>query len=360
MTEFCYTEAKRMAPEKREAILADPGFGKAFTDHMLSMMWVEDAGGWQKPKILPYGPIPMEPASAVLHYGQEIFEGMKAYRADDGRILLFRPEENGKRLCASAKRLALPEIPVDLFVESVREFVRVDACWVPAGAGNSLYIRPYMIADESFLGIRSAKRVRFGIIACPAGEYFNAVHGVKIWLSDTLTRAGVGGTGAAKCGGNYAASLLAQNIAKSKGCDQVLFTDGHDRDRIDELGGMNLFLVRKDGTLITPELNGNILPGITRASIIELAQARGHHVEQRRVGVTEWIEGVRSGEIVEAFACGTAAVITPLQALYGNDGPLLDFGEAAPGPLTLSLKEELTGIQRGAIADTRGWVQEVR
>ncbi|MFA5607361.1 MAG: branched-chain amino acid aminotransferase [Leucobacter sp.] len=353
---FSHTAADRLSVAERDAILADPGFGTRFTDHMVSIAWTRDAG-WHDAEVLPYGPIPMDPASSVLHYGQEIFEGLKAYRRPDGSIVTFRPVENARRLNASARRLALPELPEELFVEAIHQLVKVDADWVPGGDDQSLYIRPFMIADESFLGVRSAQRARFLVIASPAGAYFTGgVKPVSIWLSSDLARAGHGGTGAAKCGGNYASSLLPTNIAAANGCAQVLFTDSATPDTIDELGGMNLFLVRADGTLVTPELNGNILDGITRKSLIQLARDRGHAVEERAVTVSEWREGVAEGSVTEAFACGTAAVITPIGRLLGEAGTIVDFGERAPGALTMSLREELVGIQTGVREDRHDWL----
>lgn len=355
---FTTTHAERRTDAEREAVLQNPGFGTHFTDHMASITW-SAAEGWHDAEILPYGPIPVDPASSVLHYGQEIFEGLKAYRHEDGSIVVFRPEENGRRLNESAVRLALPELPVELFVEAVKQLVAIDADWVPRGEDQSLYIRPFMIADESFLGVRSAERARFIVIASPAGAYFTGgIKPVSIWLSQDFSRAGHGGTGAAKCGGNYAASLLPQNIAAENGCQQVLFTDSNTVDTIDELGGMNLFLVRSDKTLLTPALNGNILAGITRKSLIELAEARGYRVEERAVTVSEWREGVADGTITEAFACGTAAVITPIGELKSPDFSI-SFGDKAPGELTMSLREELTGIQTGTREDTRGWLTEI-
>lgn len=356
---FTHTEATRLPAAERDAVLADPGFGKVFTDHMVSISWDREHG-WHNAQVIPYGPIPMDPASSVLHYGQEIFEGMKAYRHKNGDIVIFRPEANARRLNDSARRLALPELPVELFVEAIRELVTIDADWVPRAADQSLYIRPFMIADENFLGVRAAERARFLVIASPAGPYFSGgVKPVSIWLSSDYSRAGHGGTGAAKCGGNYAASLLPTRVAQANGCAQVLFTDPTTEDSIDELGGMNLFLVRRDGTLITPQLNGNILAGITRDSLITLAKARGLAVEEREVTVSEWREGVADGSIVEAFACGTAAVITPIARLIGDAGTIVDFGDAAPGELTMSLREELTGIQFGTVPDRFDWVDRV-
>lgn len=355
---FTLTEAERLPAAERDAILANPGFGDHFTDHMVSIIWTA-ADGWHDAQVLPYGPIAMDPASSVLHYGQEIFEGMKAYRRADDSIVIFRPEENARRLNESAVRLALPELPVELFVEATKRLVEIDSEWVPRGADQSLYLRPFMIADESFLGVRAAQRARFMVIASPAGPYFTGgVKPVSIWLSQDFARAGHGGTGAAKCGGNYAASLLPQNVAAENGCQQVLFTDAGNPDVIDELGGMNLFLVRADKTLLTPALNGNILPGITRKSLIQLAKDRGYAVEERAVTVTEWREGVADGSIVEAFACGTAAVITPIGQLKSPDFTI-DFGDKAPGEFTLSLREELTGIQYGTHEDRHGWLTEI-
>lgn len=359
MTEFTTLPANRRSDAEREAILVDPGFGKAFTDHMVSISWTR-ADGWHDAKVMPYGPIEMDPAASVLHYGQEIFEGIKAYRHPNGDIVTFRPEANAKRLNESAARLALPELPEDLFVRALEELVRVDADWVPRNEDQSLYLRPFMISDESFLGVRAAEQARFMVIASPAGPYFTGgVKPVSIWLSENLARAGRGGTGAAKCGGNYAASLLPTRIAQQNGCAQVLFTDAATEDQIDELGGMNLFLVRADGTLITPALNGNILDGITRRSLIELAKDRGLTVEERELTVSEWREGAADGSIVEAFACGTAAVITPIGALKAESGNVVNFGDRAPGKLTMSLREELTGIQFGTVADPHGWVHQV-
>ncbi|MEN9719061.1 MAG: hypothetical protein RIQ99_1939, partial [Pseudomonadota bacterium] len=258
----------------RAAVLADPGFGKCFTDHMIVVDWSEDAG-WHNLTLAPYGPIPLDPAASVLHYAQEIFEGLKAYRLQDGGIALFRPEANAQRFNASARRLAMPELPEDLFVAAIRELVTADAGWFPTVDGGSLYLRPFMIATEAFLGVRPAKAYKFIVIASPAGNYFKSgAPAVSIWVSD-YTRAAPGGTGAAKCGGNYAASLVPTAEAFAKGHDQVLFLDAAEHKWIEELGGMNLFFVFNDGTLITPALTGTILPGITRDSLLTLAREEG-------------------------------------------------------------------------------------
>ncbi|MBC9936891.1 MULTISPECIES: branched-chain amino acid aminotransferase [unclassified Leucobacter] len=357
--EFRRTSATPLPAAEREAILANPGFGNHFTDHMVSIVWTKE-GGWEQPELLPYGPIQLDPAASVLHYGQEIFEGLKAYRRADGSVSAFRVEANAARLNASARRLALPELPVELFVSAIDELVSTDADWVAEGAEASLYLRPFMIADESFLGVRAAHRARFMVIASPAGPYFaQGVKPVSIWLAKGSSRAGHGGTGEAKCGGNYASSLLPQEEAAANGCAQVLFLDSSTEDTIEELGGMNLFLVKNGDSLVTPALNGNILHGITRDSLIQLAKDRGLAVEERAVTVSEWQAGVADGTITEAFACGTAAVITPIGRLLGADGLDVNFGENAPGPLTMSLRDELTGIQTGRVADPHSWVREI-
>ncbi|WP_150306848.1 branched-chain amino acid aminotransferase [Planctomonas psychrotolerans] len=342
------------ADAEREAILADPGFGRHFTDHMVAIDWTID-GGWQDARVQPYGPLHLDPSAAVLHYGQEIFEGLKAYRHDDGSIWAFRPERNAARLRKSAQRLALPELPEEDFVESIRQLVAVDARWVPDAPETSLYLRPFMIANESFLGVRSAQRVGYYVIASPAGAYFaQGVAPVSIWLTTEYSRAGKGGTGAAKCGGNYAASLLPQAEAYENDCAQVLFLDAEEGIYLEELGGMNIVLVYRDGRIVTPA-SESILEGITRDSVLQLARDRGHTVEERRVTLDEWRTGVESGEITEVFACGTAAVITPIAQLKGADFAVGN-ADAPAGPLTMSLREELTGIQYGRVPDRHGWL----
>jgi len=340
---------------ERDAILANPGFGQYFTDHMVSIDWQTDKG-WHNAEVKPYGPLMLDPASSVLHYAQEVFEGLKAYRHADGSIWTFRPQENAKRMQRSAHRLALPQLPAEDFVESIRQIVSIDAAWVPSGGETSLYLRPFMISNESFLGVRSAHKAAYYVIASPAGSYFaKGVAPVSIWVSTAHARAAKGGTGAAKCGGNYAASLLPQQEAYAQGCSQVLFLDPQENKYLEELGGMNVCLVKKDGTLLTPELTGSILEGVTRDSIIQLAKDRGHRVEERRITLQEWRDGVASGEIVEAFACGTAAVITPICAIKGPG--FISGDESAPaGKFTMSLRQELTDIQYGRKPDPHGWL----
>ncbi|OJU47055.1 MAG: branched chain amino acid aminotransferase [Microbacterium sp. 69-7] len=348
--EFTITRnlAAKSAAE-REQLLVDPAFGTTFTDHMIDICW-SVRGGWHRPRVQPYGPLSLDPAAAVLHYGQEIFEGIKAYRHADGSVWTFRPDQNGRRLQRSARRLALPELPVEYFIESLKALIAVDGAWVPSGADQSLYLRPFMFAKEAFLGVRPANKVGYYVIASPVGAYFKGgAKPVWIWLSEDYARAGKGGTGAAKTGGNYAASLLPQAEAYEQGCDQVVFLD-QDRN-VEELGGMNVVFVYKDGTIVTPQ-SDSILEGITRDSILQLAADRGHKIEGRAVSIDEWRSGVASGEIVEVFACGTAAVVAPIGVLKGRD-----FVDEQPlGPLAQSLRDELTDIQYGRREDTHGWL----
>lgn len=334
---------------EREELLRDPVFGTTFTDHMVDICW-SSRGGWHRPRVQPYGPISLDPAAAVLHYGQEIFEGIKAYRHEDGSVHTFRPEDNGRRLQRSARRLALPQLPVEYFVQSLRELIAVDGAWVPSGADQSLYLRPFMFAREAFLGVRPANKVAYYLIASPVGAYFKGgAKPVSIWLSEDYARAGKGGTGAAKTGGNYAASLLPQAEAYEQGCDQVVFLDQD--GNVEELGGMNIVFVYKDGTIVTPQ-SDSILEGITRESLLQLARDRGHRVEGRNVSLQEWRDGVASGDIVEVFACGTAAVVAPIGTLKGKD-----FEDAQPtGTLALELRQQLTDIQYGRAEDTHGWL----
>ncbi|WP_349899406.1 branched-chain amino acid aminotransferase [Parafrigoribacterium soli] len=356
--EFAVTvnEAARSAAERAD-IMANPGFGKHFTDHMVDICWSE-RGGWHRPRVQPYGPIALDPAAAVLHYGQEIFEGLKAYRHADGSIWSFRPEANAARMQRSAVRLALPQLPTEYFIESLKQLIAVDGDWVPDASETSLYLRPFMFAKEAFLGVRPAEKVNYYVIASPAGAYFSGgVAPVSIWLSTDYARAGKGGTGAAKTGGNYASSLVAQAEAYDHGCAQVLFLDSAEGKYIEELGGMNIVLVYKDGTLVTPE-SDSILEGITRDSILQLAEDRGHRVERRRVTIDEWRDGVASGDIVEVFACGTAAVVTPIAQLKAADFTI-GSEDAVAGELTMSLRQELTDIQYGRGEDRHGWMMRL-
>ncbi|MCA4132097.1 branched-chain amino acid aminotransferase [Arthrobacter sp. M4] len=348
--------------EERAAILANPGFGNYFTDHTAIVDYTVDPegnGGWHDARIEAYGPISLDPSAAVLHYGQEIFEGLKAYRHADGSVWAFRPEANAARLNSSARRLALPELPEEYFLGAIRGLVSADRDWVPSGDGEALYLRPFMIATEAFLGVRAAREVSFRVIASPAGNYFGGeLKPVSIWISREYARAGRGGTGAAKCGGNYAASLIAQQEAEANGCKQVLFLDHFNDDAVEELGGMNVFFVMKDGSLVTPALTGTILEGVTRSSIIQVAKDMGRDVAERKITLAEWRDGVGSGDIAEVFACGTAAVITPI-GLLKDSTEHIGSDDAKAGEVTMAIREELLGIQTGTVADRHGWLSRL-
>ena len=355
LTRFAHTPnpAPRSA-EARAAVLANPGFGNAFTDHMVTINWSEELG-WHGAAVVPYGPIALDPAASVLHYAQEIFEGMKAYRHPDGSMALFRPEANADRFNASARRLAMPELPSELFIAAIRELVAADKDWFPDVEGGSLYIRPFMIATEAFLGVRPAKAYKFIVIISPAGNYFKSgAPAVSLWVSD-YTRAAPGGTGAAKCGGNYAASLVPTKEAFELGHDQVLFLDAAEHKWVEELGGMNLFFAFEDGSLLTPPLSGTILAGITRDSLIALARDEGLTVREEPYSLDAWRADAASGKLVEAFACGTAAVVTPVGKVADHSGEFT-IGSGGPGQLTGKLKARLTAIQRGEAPDPHGWV----
>jgi branched-chain amino acid aminotransferase len=355
--EISTTPNEHPVPDERLAeILAEPGFGTHFADHMFTVEWTPDAG-WHDARITPYGPLTLDPATAVLHYAQETFEGMKAYRHDDGSVWTFRPEANAARMVRSSRRLAFPELPEDDFVAAVDALITQDQRWVPDSTGEkSLYLRPFMFASEKFLGVRPAQHVTFMVIASPAGAYFKGgVKPVTLWLTEDYTRAGRGGMGAAKTGGNYASSLVAQQEAIAQGCDQVVFLDCLEGRYVEELGGMNLYFVHADGRIVTPE-TGTILEGITRASIMELAGKLGHQVEERKFSIDEWRDGVTSGDIVEIFACGTAAVVTPVGQLCWEGG---DVPAPASQDLTLELRRSLVDIQYGRAEDTFGWMHRV-
>jgi branched-chain amino acid aminotransferase len=342
----------------RSQAIADPGFGKLFTDHMLTIEWSEERG-WHDAQLGPRQPIPLDPAASVLHYAQEIFEGLKAYRLADGSMALFRPDRNARRFNDSARRLAMPELPEAAFVEACRALALADKDWFPSVDGGSLYLRPFMFATEAFLGVRPAKQYKFVVIASPAGNYFKSgAPAVSIWVAADHTRAAPGGTGAAKCGGNYAASLVPQADAIARGHDQVVFLDAAERRWIEELGGMNLFFVFADGTLITPPLTGTILPGITRESLLLLAREEGLTVREERYAIDQWRADAESGRLVETFACGTAAVVTPVGRVAGEDGAFT-IGSGGPGQTTQRLRERLVAIQRGAAPDPHGWVMRL-
>ena len=343
--------------DKRAALLANPGFGRVFSDHMVTIRY-SDAEGWHDARVEPRGPLSMDPAAAVLHYAQEIFEGLKAYKTAGGGATLFRPRENARRFQKSAERLAMPKLPEEIFLEAVDQLVKIDREWIPGGDG-SLYIRPFMFANEVFLGVKPSSDYLFIVIASSVGSYFKSgADAVSVWVSQEFTRAGTGGTGAAKCGGNYAASLLAQAEATRQGCDQVVFLDAAERNWVEELGGMNVFFVFNDGSLSTPPLGGTILPGITRSSLLTLAKDKGIAVREERYSYDQWKADAGSGRLREAFACGTAAVVTAIGTVRAPEGEF-KIGNGGSGARTEELKSALVEIQRSRAADPHGWIHKV-
>jgi branched-chain amino acid aminotransferase len=347
-----------LSPSERAALLRDPGFGRVFTDHMAIIKY-DVKNGWHDAKITARAPLTLDPATAVLHYAQEIFEGLKAYKLADGNMALFRPEANAARFQKSAARLAMPELPAELFLAAVRGVTDIDRDWFPDVEGGSIYLRPFMFASEVFLGVRPSTEYLFLVIASAAGGYFKGdAPAIKIWVSDHYTRAAPGGTGAAKCGGNYAASLIAQSEATANGCDQVVFLDAAEHRWVEELGGMNLFFLFDDGSLLTPPSDGTILDGITRNSLLQLARDHGIAVREERYSMDQWRSDAASGKITEVFACGTAAVVTPIGRVQGKSGAF-EIGAGGTGQITQMLKNQLVGIQRGTVEDPYGWVQPI-
>ncbi|WP_280379036.1 branched-chain amino acid aminotransferase [Nocardia wallacei] len=346
---------------RRQEMLVEPGFGRFFTDHMVSIDYV--GGEWTNPRVEPYGSLQMDPSTMVFHYGQAIFEGLKAYRHGDGSIATFRIDANARRFQRSARRMAMAELPEELFIESIRQLLEVDADWVPAAGGeDSLYLRPFMFATEAGLGVKPAEAYKYLLLGSPAGAYFpRGLKPVRVWLSTEFVRAAPGGTGEAKVAGNYAASLLAQKQAADQDCDQVVWLDACEHRYVEEMGTNNLFFVYGAGSqarLVTPELSGSLLPGITRDSLLTLAADSGYQVEERKISVDEWRTGVESGEITEVFGCGTAAVVIPVASVRSAEGEFT-IGDGEPGEVTMALRETLTGIQRGTFADIHGWMRKL-
>lgn len=334
------------------------GFGNYFTDHMFIMDWtIED--GFKDARIVPYGPISMDPASMVLHYAQETFEGMKAYLAKDGRILIFRPEMNARRFINSNRRLCMAEIPEEMFVEAVKAIVAYDKDWIPTAEGTSLYIRPFMFASEAAVGVHPASSYKFIIILSPVGAYYpEGVNPIKIYVEDEYVRATKGGTGNTKCGGNYAASIAAQVKAEKLGYTQVLWLDGVERKYIEEVGTMNV-MFKIDGDIITAPCDGTVLPGVTRDSIMKLLTSWGYNVIEKHLAIDDLMQVAKEGRLEEAFGTGTAAVISPVGEL-NYKGEIITINDFKTGSLTQQLYDTLTGIQWGNVEDTFGWTQEVK
>jgi branched-chain amino acid aminotransferase len=350
--------SERVSAEERARLLVEPGFGRVFTDHM-AIIDYDEQDGWHHPRITARQPFTMDPASPVLHYAQEIFEGLKAYHRPGGKAALFRPDANARRFAKSAARLAMPPLPEEMFLESVRGLVRADRDWIPKSEDGSLYLRPFMIADGSFLGMRSSTRFTYAVIASSVGSYFKGkAPTISLWVTRDYVRAASGGTGEAKCGGNYAGSLIAQAEAVRQGCDQVVFLDAIERRWVEELGGMNVFFVFDDGSIQTPPLDGTILHGVTRDSLLTLARDMGVAVREEPYAIDQWNADAERGRLNEAFACGTAAVVTPIGRVRGVDGEFR-IGGQSPGPLTTRLRAALVDIQRGAAPDPYGWIEEV-
>jgi branched-chain amino acid aminotransferase len=353
--------AHPLSDAERASRMQNLGFGRVFSEHMIQLSCMEGCE-WEQGVLLPYGPLPIFPASSVLHYGQAIFEGFKAYRQPDGGIKTFRPEANARRLNGSARRLAMPELPVELFIEAADTLIRQDRAWVPNAVGESLYLRPLMIATDTALGVRPSRGYLFVLFGSPSGSYFpRGVKPVSVWLSEEFARACPGGTGEAKCAGNYAASLVAQREAHGEGCDQVVWLDAVHRRYIEEMGGMNIFFVYQEGdrvTLVTPELTGTLLEGVTRDALLQIGRGFGYNVVERKISVEEWQADVRSGRMTESFACGTAAVITPISEVKSKRASWVIRG-GETGPVTARLREALLHIQHGLTPDRHGWMHTV-
>lgn len=349
------------SPERVAELYTDPGFGRYVSDHMVTIDHTRELG-WHNAMVRPHEPLTLSPCAAVLHYGQAVFEGLKAYRQPDGSVACFRPAANAQRFRTSARRLAMPELPEELFVASLSELVALDDSWVPDEPGKSLYLRPLLIATSTDLVVASATRYLYVLVGMPAGSYFTGgVKPVSVWLSHEYVRAAPGGTGAAKCAGNYAGTHVAQAQAVENGCDQVVWLDAVERRWVEEMGAMNLFFVfgsGADARVVTPALSGSLLPGVTRDSILRLAADLGHPVEERRVSTDEWEQAAVSGELTEVFACGTAAVITPVGRVRHADGGF-DINGNEPGPITMGLRQRLTDIYEGIDPDPHGWMQKL-
>jgi branched-chain amino acid aminotransferase len=348
--------------EERQRLLADPGFGRIFTDHMITIDWSPERG-WHGAALVPYGPLSVDPAARVLHYGHEILEGTKAFRRTDGSLAAFRPRASAARLRRSARRLTLPELPEDAFVRSLELLVTTDRDWVPATPGGSLYLRPFMIeTSRTLVSDSSSKAVKFLVIASPAASFFrNGTAPITVWLAEAYSRAGTGGTGEVNCGGNYAAAFAGQLDAMAAGCDQTVWLDAIAHKWVEEMGGMNVFFVYGSGPgarLVTPPLTGTLLPGITRDSLLTLAPDLGIPAEEDAVSVAQWRADAESGALTEVFACGTAAAITPVGTVKSTTAEWT-IANGTPGPVTTRLREALLAIQHGTAPDPHAWIHPI-
>ncbi len=348
---------KTTTPKEKPADASKLGFGKYFTDHMFVMDY--DAGeGWHDPRIVPYAPFSLDPATVVFHYAQEIFEGLKAYKTSEGKIQLFRPDCNAKRMQDSAERLCMPPVPVEDFVQACKTLVQVERDWVPDEYGTSLYLRPFMFANDVGLGVHASKKYIFAIIACPVGAYYaEGINPVKIYVEDEYIRAAPGLTGFAKCGGNYAASIKAGDLAEKEGFAQVLWLDGVEKKYVEEVGSMNI-MFKIDGKIYTAPCTGTVLPGVTRRSIIELCKDEGYEVIEEHLAIADIMQAAKEGKLEEVYGTGTAAVISPVKELKWKDEVAM-IGDGSIGPLTQKLYDTLTGIQWGKLPDTKGWTVDI-
>jgi branched-chain amino acid aminotransferase len=344
--------------EERSRVLADPGFGRHFSDHMASSAW--DAGhGWHATRLERVRPLALHPASSVLHYGQAVIEGLKAYRHQDGSVWAFRPEQNAARLQRSCRRITLPEVPTALFLDALESLVSLDRAWVPSGGESSLYLRPFVFATQESLANQPSATAEFHMLASPAGDYFpRGVEPISVWVSSSYVRAAPGGTGAAKFAGNYAAGFAAQAEGDRHGCDQVLFLDAVERRWVEELGGMNVMAVLGDGTLVTPPASGSILEGVTRDALLQLGTDLGHEVEERPLALDELQSGAASGAVAELFACGTAAVVTPIGSLVHGES-VIRFADGGTGAVTARLRRTLLDLQYGRAPDPHAWLHRL-
>jgi len=354
-------KAERLGRVERERILANPGFGNVFSEHLIHATWSK-ADGWHDHELRPYSSIQLDPGALVFHYSQSVFEGLKAFHQQDGGVAVFRADAHAARFRRSSRRLALPELPESTFIEAIDRLLAIDREWVPTAAEHSMYLRPFMYATEVTLAVHPSATVDFFLIASPSSSYFpSGVKPVTVWLSEDFTRAARGGTGDAKTGGNYAGGLLVHAQAVEQGCDQVVWLDAAEHRWVEEMGGMNIFFVYGNGSgarLVTPALTGTLLQGITRDALLVLGRDLGYAVEEGRISTEEWREGCASGAISEAFACGTAAVITPIGAVKSK-GHAWKIGDGNPGPVSMKLRQALVDIQRGAAHDKHGWMHRV-